>query len=215
MNSKFEGQRQQIPGGRMSEAETSEVRNYAVTRRSWLDTLPADLYGWADLTGHSSIKSSLHPKSYSRSCDTSTTCFRIKLDIVYFTETYPLRKKFSFSHWESQWNCSKIKISMRSWARTSLRIKNLIKNLIKNQDLWQDRIEILIEILNEKKILIENLNENLNEVLPKILIFDEVLHEVLDSQWGSWLGSWFSKLNFFRKGYFSSLQNFGFSSITI
>ena len=40
---------------------------------------------------------------------------------------------------------------MRSWASTSLRIKNLIKNLIKNEDLMQD--------------LIENLKENLNGVL--------------------------------------------------
>ena len=46
----------------------------------------------------------------------------------------PLRKNFCFSHWESQWDCSKIKISMRSWARTSLRIKNLIKNLIQNRE---------------------------------------------------------------------------------
>ena len=76
----------------------------------------------------------------------------------------------------------KIMISMRSWARTSLRIKNitrtsskvknLIKNLIKNQDSqWE-------------KILIENLKENLNEVLPRSWFFDEVLDEVLDSQWG-------------------------------
>ena len=32
----------------------------------------------------------------------------------------------------------KIKISMRSWARTSLRIKNLIENLIKNQEPHQE-----------------------------------------------------------------------------
>ena len=48
-----------------------------------------------------------------------------------------------------------IKISMRSWARTSLRIKNLTKNLIKDQDLGQNLIEILIEILNEDFFLIQ------------------------------------------------------------
>ena len=113
-------------------------------------------------------------------------------NIVAHQRKIPLRKKICFSHWESQWDCSKIKISMRSWARTSLRIKNLIKNLIKNQDLGQDLIEILIEILNEDIFLIENLIENLNAVLSKILIFDEVLDEVLDFWWGSWWGSWFS-----------------------
>ena len=74
--------------------------------------------------------------------------------------TCPYGKKFVFFHRESQWDCSKIKISKRSWTRTSLRIKNLIKPHQKSrtsskfQDLGQDRIEILIEILNEKKILI-------------------------------------------------------------
>ena len=120
--------------------------------------------------------------------------------------TIPYGKILFFSHWESQWNCSKIKISMRShwglgqephWesrtsSRTSLRIKNLMKNLIKNQDLGQDLIEILIEILNEEFFLIENLNKNFNGVLPKFLIFDEVLDEILDFWWGSWWGSWFS-----------------------
>ena len=54
----------------------------------------------------------------------------------------PLRKKICSSQWESQWDCSQNedlnKISMRSWARTSLRLKNLIKNLIKNQEPHQE-----------------------------------------------------------------------------
>ena len=107
----------------------------------------------------------------------------------------PLRKKFCFSHWESQWDCSKINISMRSWARTSLRIKNLIKNLIKYQDLGQDLIGILIEILNEDffslrisiRISMPSCLRSwfLMRFLMRFLIFDEVLDEVLDSQWGS------------------------------
>ena len=113
----------------------------------------------------------------------------------------PLWKKFCFSHWESQWDCSKIKISIRSewglgqephWesrtsSTTSSKIKNHIKNLIKNQDLGQD----LIEILNEDFFLIENPNENFNEVLSKILIFDEVLDEVLDF----WIGTFDTVIN--------------------
>ena len=55
---------------------------------------------------------------------------------------------------------------MRSWARTSLRIKNLMKNRIENQephqnqDLGQYLIEILIKILNEDFFFIKNRNEN-------------------------------------------------------
>ena len=91
-----------------------------------------------------------------------------------------------FSHCKSQWDCSKIKISIRSWSRTSSRtsskVKNLIKNLIKNQDLGQDLIEILIEILNEKNILIETWESESHWVLA----------QNLDFWWGSWWGSWFS-----------------------
>ena len=79
------------------------------------------------------------------------------------TPIVSLTEKNCFSHWESQWDCSKIKISIKSkwglgqephWesrtsSRTSSRIKSLIKNLMKNRDLGQDLIEILIEILNE------------------------------------------------------------------
>ena len=91
------------------------------------------------------------------------------LIIIYSTVNNPLRK--FFSHWESQWDCSKIKVSMRFRARNSLRIKNLnqnfienlIKTLIKNLDLGQD----LIEILNKDFFL-------LMRFLMGFLTFDEV-----------------------------------------
>ena len=120
-------------------------------------------------------------------------------NIIYLIIIISLTEKICFSHWESPWECSKIEISMRSWARTSLRIKNLVKNLvknlIKNQDLGQDRIEILIEIFNEKKswlrfsikISMRSCPRSwfLMRFLMRFLILNEVLDEVLDSQWGS------------------------------
>ena len=60
--------------------------------------------------------------------------WNLNLSYSYCSGSIALTEKNSFSHWESQWDCSKIKISMRSWARTSLRIKKLIKNLIKSQE---------------------------------------------------------------------------------
>ena len=71
-------------------------RNYIVTMRSWLETLTADLrLSWLDWAqSHQVIPLS---KSYSRSCDTSTTRLRIKLDILCFTETYTASLLFKIS----------------------------------------------------------------------------------------------------------------------
>ena len=108
----------------------------------------------------------------------------------------PLWKKIAFSHWESQWDCSKIKISMRSWARTSLRIKNLIKNLIKSQEPHQEPHQKSRSWARPYwdshwdsqwgLFLIDNLNENLNEVSPKILIFGSTLDDINSFQLTAW-----------------------------
>ena len=105
-----------------------------------------------------------------------------------------LTGKFLFSHWKSQWDCSKIEISMRSWARTSFRIKNLIKNLIENPEPHQEPHQ------TSKSWARPRWDSHWDSQwgffsLMRFLILNEVFDEVLDFQWGSCprphLRSWF------------------------
>ena len=95
---------------------------------------------------------------------------------------FPYGKKNSISHWESQWDCSKIKISLRSWARTSLRIKNLIKNLIKNQEPHQEPHQ------KSRTWARPHWNSHWESQWES----QWGLARDLDFWWGSWWGSWFS-----------------------
>ena len=83
------------------------------------------------------------------------------------------------------WDCSKIRISMRSWARTSWRIKNPIKNLIKKKSRTSPRTSSRTSSKMRISMRFCSRSWFLMRFLMRFLIFDEVLDEVLDSQWGS------------------------------
>ena len=108
------------------------------------------------------------------------------------TET-SLTEKFCFSHCESQWDRSTIKISMKyigSWfsMRFCPRTWIIIQNLIENQKPYEEPKKKSISWARpywdshwDSQWRFFFLLENLNAVLHKILIFDEVLDKVLDS----------------------------------